>query len=518
MFNFDFKPLGLNILLFIVTSFLSNNLLAATFAFGSNWHTAKPSSPITKTYTDSGGEAIVIDMLEYPSLEYTLVITSPSGVQHLPTYNRYETFNDLQAGTYKFELERCVEDVNYNYSCEYNSSVIEITLTAEIPPEPTAEEAPSLVGNLPYIMDVNSKGEATLGFPLDLLPGVAGFKPALSINYNSGDKLQQTELRKPSRTLGYGWYLSGLSEIRRCKVGKNQSYNIQLSNSDNLCIDDQPLTLISGSHLSSGALYRTQIHSNILVEAKSNNNVLWFEAKLPNGTNIQYGNSANSQVPSSNATVYQWSINQSTDVSGNKIQYTYVANNDGTNHISEIEYDGAKIIFDYIDNRTDQTTIQIGSSTQTQTSLLKRVEVKMNNVKVREYHLNSKLIAGKNLLDNIQLCGYVWQGNKKCLPPTRFTWETSSVPTEVGAILTGITDSLGANHQFSYKTSTSAGTQASFSENPFMGGIDFDSTVAYFFPIILSAKLFIIRSAKKCATLPHCHHNNFQLSQIAVIV
>lgn len=328
----------------------------------------------------------------------------------------------------------------------------------------------TLVGKQPYSLSVNGKGDATLNVPLEVIPGVAGFAPSLAINYNSSDTISRLYQSRPGATLGYGWSLSGISKIRRCVVGQPSSASIQLNNNDSLCLDGEPLVLVDGSHFSGGALYRTKVHSNLLVEAYlASSGSLAFLVKHPDGTEVTYENSTRND----GSAPYQWLQTKATSADGNAIYYAYNAESSGTETIKSISYSGAKIQFSYKEGRSDAQSVPIGGVTQTQDSLLSKITVLMNDVKVRDYYLLNETVSGKNRLKGIQQCGYDISGSEQfCLKPTEFEWRNDVIPT-VGALLTGIHDSLGADHKIEYGQVSSTGTTAGFSENPFNGGASY---------------------------------------------
>ena len=78
-------------------------------------------------------------------------------------------------------------------------------------------------------MDVAANGDAVASVPLQLIPGVAGFQPGLGLAYSSGRSVDRLEQSLPEDTIGYGWRLSGLSQIRRCVVNQSSGASIGLN-------------------------------------------------------------------------------------------------------------------------------------------------------------------------------------------------------------------------------------------------------------------------------------------------
>ncbi len=383
------------------------------------------------------------------------------------------TFYDLEAGYHSFGLDYWRSDGTYAGTASYR---FKVDISESAPPSDGYPE--TIVGNQPYSLNVNGKGDATLDVPLRLIPGVADFEPSLSVAYNSSDGISRNEQSRPRATLGYGWSVNGVSEIRRCVVGKPSSSSIQLNNNDSLCLDGSPLILADGNHFSAGAIYRTKIHSNLLIEAKATSGgALWFRVTHPDGTVVNYGNYGSSRVRNGSSPYYQWLPTRATSVDGNTISYSYNVADSGATTIKQISYSGAKVEFSYEDDRSDTQSVAIGNTSQTQKSLLTKISVFMNSIKVREYHFLNETIAGKNLLKGIQQCGYDVSGTvRNCLKPIEFDWISSGVISSVGALLIGVNDSLGADHIISYGDVSSTGATSSFSENPFGGGTSYTSS------------------------------------------
>ena len=333
---------------------------------------------------------------------------------------------------------------------------------------PSEVTSGNAVGTLPMGMDVASNGDAVASVPLQLIPGVAGFAPSLSLTYQSGRAIDRAERSLPEDTIGYGWRLSGLSQIRRCVVGKSNSTNIALNTNDNLCLDGIPLVRTSGTHFAVGAQYRTQIESFQKIEIKGSSGSLWFEVTTPDGTVLQYGNGNDSRVDHNGGTDYQWSLNKATSVDGNEITYSYYHDAaKGINYPINIHYSDADIDFEYR-TRTDASAVSIGSANQTQSVFLHTVRVSMDNDTVREYRLLDEVDSNnKRRLNKIQLCGYNQSGTSHtCMKATDINWINSSV-SQVGILVSQAINGLGADNRFEYGTLTGSSGSFLFTERPF---------------------------------------------------
>lgn len=440
------------------------------------------ASGLDLSFTGSPTQTAFSGEYEYVSFEfcdncsldnYTYVLTHSTheadqwGYEIWTSGNNYTLF-DLDPGYHSFGLDYW-QNGTYVGTKPYRFEVV----IEESGGAPSGGYPETIVGKQPYSLSVNGKGDATLNVPLELIPGVSGFAPSLSIGYNSSDGISRLEQSRPGSTLGYGWSVNGISEIRRCVVGQPSSASIQLNSNDSLCLDGDPLVLVDGNHFSEGALYRTKIHSDLLVEAYlTGSNTLAFKVKRPDGTEVTYGNATkgNGSIP------YQWLQTKSTSVDGNNIYYSYNSESSGTETIDFISYSGAKVQFSYEEGRSDAQSVPIGGVIQTQDSLLSKITISMNDIQVREYHFLNETESGLNLLQGIQQCGFDISGTERyCLKPTEFDWNTSGIIYSVGALLKGINDSLGADHVIDYESVSSSGAGANFTENPFGGATSYTS-------------------------------------------
>ncbi|MDJ0701447.1 MAG: RHS repeat-associated core domain-containing protein, partial [Woeseiaceae bacterium] len=374
------------------------------------------------------------------------------------------TFSKAVVASYSYRVRAC----SNGNGCSGYSSMIAVNVTGGIT-SPVSEGTAGIVGSMPYGLDVASDGDAVIGIPLRLIPGVGGFGPSLSLEYDSGRGIDRLEQSLPEDTLGYGWRLAGLSEIRRCVVNQSSSASIQLTNSDSLCLDGMPLVLASGTHFSVGATYRTLVESYIKIAVKGSAGALWFEATLPDGTVREYGNGGGARVDFNGGVDYQWSMNKETNAYGVVIDYDHWFDpSKGVNRIASISYTDATVDFEYL-QRTDASAVSIGSALQTQAAFLHTIRVKYDGTKVREYRLLNEYVSSRRRLNLIQLCGYNEAGTTAtCLEPIDLDWLTpSSTMAGVEILVDGMTDSLGAVHQVQYGTITGSSHPFLFTERPF---------------------------------------------------
>lgn len=371
-------------------------------------------------------------------------------------------------GIYEYHVRAC-----NGPSCSDYTDIASVEVASALADGEDFPRSVGAVGTTPYDIDVSATGDATINIPLELIDGMAGFGPSLSLAYDSGRGIDRLERSLPEDTIGYGWHLAGLSHIRRCVVNQSSAASVQLNNGDSLCLNGMPLVLASGSHFAVGAVYRTLIESYIRIEIKGTAGALWFEATLPDGTVQEYGGTDGSRVDLNGGTDYQWSLNKATGADGNVITYTWYRDiGKGINYIAGIDYAGAEVEFEY-SPRTDAVPMPIAGGSQEQSVALHTVRVRMNDQKIREYLLFKEDVDGRHRLDKVQQCGYDGLGLVVyCLAPLDFSWLTpSSTVPGVPLLVAGMTDGLGAHHVFEYGTIIDGTESFLFSEEPFGDGV-----------------------------------------------
>jgi hypothetical protein len=188
------------------------------------------------------------------------------------------------------------------------------------------------VGEIPVQADVNATGATMYHVSIDVVAGVNGFQPNISINYNS---------MGGNSVLGVGWSIGGLSAISR--ANSNMYYNNTtkaptFSNTDAFVLDGMRL-IKSGQVISGATVYLPeQANSNIKVFGYTKH----FEVFYPDGKIAIFGDPANTS-----STILAYPITKLTDTYGNTVAYTYTFRN-GHYYIHRIDYGGdANIQFNY---------------------------------------------------------------------------------------------------------------------------------------------------------------------------
>lgn len=401
-------------------------------------------------------------------------------------------------GLYRYRIQACN---NSECSSWVTSDYIAVHNLEGISPAVSVLPATS-PGSSPYAASVNRFGDGIISVPFKIAPGVNGLEPNIGLIYSDGRRRTRISETLPEDILGYGWRLSGFSEIRRCVTNQPSGARIELDGSDSLCLDGEPLVLISGSgtHLSDGALYRTLRDSFQLIQFHDESNrfdgeVNWFSVLLPSGEVREYGRTRNSrlntfrvgQVFGGPSATFGWSITKSTDTFGNEINYSYYKDLiEGINYPAAITYgnnNDARVEFLY-GTRSDAPPQPFQPSTadgpQQQLVLLHTVNIYIDNTLIREYRLVTEEepadpgVEHYRRLQQIQECGYDDNGlNRACLNPLALTWDEvgSGNDFDIRTGVSQITDGVGASTRFIHTLMTVSSSVAKFEERPFGEGI-----------------------------------------------
>jgi len=367
-------------------------------------------------------------------------------------------------GNHRYRLKSCVGSTCTNPS---SPSSMEVEIYNTTYAEPTISSAGSH-GKTPYSASVDRKGNAMIVIPVRNLPGVNGLAPNISLTYSSGASPALYEDKKSEGVLGYGWNVSGIPEIRRCRVGITG--DIEYDSTDRLCLNGNALVLVSGTdYWADNAEYRTEIdtHSKITVGGSGLAN-RYFSVKAKNGYTTVFGNTATTRLSAPDETApYLWSASTTTDNFGNQITYTYTElTSIGTNFIRYIDYSDARIEFRYEERckttvNCDTTSVQNGENVKGikgRAVVLNRILTRRASNWVNDYRLDNNYAYGYLRLERLQNCSYNEAGNSStCMQPMEFDWDlfslqdTSSGTSADLLVVDEITDSYGSTTLIDYE-------------------------------------------------------------------
>ena len=376
-------------------------------------------------------------------------------------------------GTYTYRVVSC-PNIEIDFYSDSDFCVYSPTVTVEVDYlAGTRVESANAVGGMAYETGVTKGGDAFINIPVSVVPGVNGMQPMLSIDYSDGRERQRADAEAPGDLLGYGWRIGGLSTIRRCVRHSADSDGISLDSTDGLCLDGEPLVLVSGKHLQPGATYRTLRESFMRVGAQGTTGTVWFKVELADGRVREYGRTPDSElrfetvsgeVPNETVPVL-WSVNKATDAFGNQMTYEYREEEArGARHPKRIVYGDsgdAEVVFEYT-GRPDVDAMPVAGRTQHQWLRLHRLAVRLDGRDVREYRLESESASeGWIRLSKVQLCGWrnAGSGTRECLEPMSITWENpAQALPNMKTCVASIEDPLGRSTEFERGILTATGT------------------------------------------------------------
>ncbi|MBD9628007.1 VCBS repeat-containing protein [Ensifer sp. ENS06] len=167
---------------------------------------------------------------------------------------------------------------------------------------------------------VTASGSANYTIKLHVPPGIQGYEPALSFNYNSTSQ---------NGLLGIGWNLSGFSKISRVSqilaIDKTAG-SLSFTNNDRFALNGRRLLVMNGDYGAANSTYRAELDNWELVAAsgQSGNGPQSFTVKQPDGEILVFGGTPDSRVLVPGAdTVREWLLSSQTDRDGNQISFTY---------------------------------------------------------------------------------------------------------------------------------------------------------------------------------------------------
>ena len=359
------------------------------------------------------------------------------------------------------------------------------------PTPPTFDSIPSpdpdsdKVGATAATFRVDESGNATYSIPINVLPGVAGMQPQISLSYNSGSG---------DGLLGVGWNLGGASAITRCRASREAGDSSleqpplrfpgeQNEERDQYCLNGQRLLKIgSVTHGVAGAEYRTEIDSFSrikIIDDPSATNIAGAEAftvEGKDGSKITFGGTMGRMVGSNSDTpnnsrlmvnvggaglfqttgpapqnaVMSWAQSRVEDTLGNYIDYFYsyptnASGYDGQQLLTEIHYTGNRtqgvapqsvVKFEYAD-RIGSVSYASGALSL-RSKLLSKISVYAGAQLVRYYVLDYNSVDAPTAVSNdspttlrkrlasVQECA----PGGVCYPKTKFSWTDGAIGVE----------------------------------------------------------------------------------------
>lgn len=315
--------------------------------------------------------------------------------------------------------------------------------TATSPIIADLKSRPVVPGAVGGSLAVSASGAAVYTVPIELPPGVNGHAPSLSLNYSS---------QAGVGPLGMGWTLSGLSSISRCgksKVLNGEHHGVDYSKDDLLCLDGQQLLPIDNNYddyWSDGKTYHPAMDPDTRVTGVYRTGLsksLAFSVEHAGGVSSSFDNVVIRNVGSGSG-LTSWNITSQTDVSGNKIKYSYRESGSGSNNtiIDKISYgsgteDHVQIDFNFIDGVSTRK-LRIADDWVSLDKVLSSISIglrkngsEIDNVLIygMDYRSSEHLNSGAyvNHLEAIYKCEPV-----TCLAAEKYTWNPSLAYSPIG--------------------------------------------------------------------------------------
>jgi RHS repeat-associated protein len=185
-------------------------------------------------------------------------------------------------------------------------------------------------------INIGNSGDAIYQVPIESAPGSHSMQPNISIVYNS---------KSGNGVLGYGWHITGLSQISR--ASKNIYYD---SNYSGIAMNASDALVFDGARLVSTDTYVYSPENDPSTRVVYNTSTATYTVTTKDGVVMEYGSSGkNANFTAQGATVpYAWSINRITDTEGNYIDFYYTGSSTtGEYYIYEIKYTGNASISPY---------------------------------------------------------------------------------------------------------------------------------------------------------------------------
>ncbi len=236
---------------------------------------------------------------------------SSTGVFTIPIPNQYQDNSLHTVFLYAVDTEGVTAHGQANTSFTWNNDTI--VFPDAIDPADDSNVDSVYNGGLKGVFNVDQNGAATYTIPIHVSPGINGLQPKLALHYNS--------LSRHNGYVGYGWSLSGLSAIHRCRpTFVRDGYVDGINNGDDykFCLDGQRIAAFG---------------ANEKVPTR-------FEVSGRDGTVRYYGSrrGANSKQLSGGS-AYSYHLDKVKDLAGNYSEYNYSYNTaSGEHYIDSIEY------------------------------------------------------------------------------------------------------------------------------------------------------------------------------------
>ncbi|QLG44895.1 putative toxin [Costertonia aggregata] len=231
--------------------------------------------------------------------------------------NGQTTFQEVSLKTTPIKVQDRKEDVPLSQLATSADSDLSDMMSSAASTSTGVTGISETVGEL----SVSPTGAAVYSVPIKVPPGINGVVPTIAISYNS---------QAGNGLAGYGWNVSGISIISR--IPSTQYHDgvidpVDFDALDRFSLDGQRLMLKSGTYGANGAVYETEVHSNLKITSHGTSSYgsgpQYFKVSYPDGAVAYYGKTSDSRSHMDYA-ISHWQNPQQVRVDYN---YTKAANN-----------------------------------------------------------------------------------------------------------------------------------------------------------------------------------------------
>ena len=277
------------------------------------------------------------------------------------------------------------------------------------------------VGNVPKLETFGEyktqlfPGAGSFEYPIEVSPGVLGFQPLISLDYNS-----QSVLQRPG-IVGAGWSLT------ENYVMRDVNHTVNYTN------DDYFVLVLGNSRYKlfyNGTNFNTKIDPRkFKIQNLSSGTKMFWNVTTSDGTFYRFGFNGNSLLESNGSNYdIKWGLDLIQDVHGNKIFYGYkkvpFTSDTGTLYLYNITYnnDNLKLItFNYEGNeRPDSRLIYEQGNPLRESRRLQDISVYFNGSLIRRYHLDYENLSAEKSLTSLSNITYIGSDNSSVLNTISF--------------------------------------------------------------------------------------------------
>lgn len=272
---------------------------------------------------------------------------------------------------------------------------------------------------------VDESGAATYGLEFETPPVPSGLAPEFGLQYSSSGG---------NGEMGIGWGLAGESSITRCETDRDDdgySDPVDFDSNDQFCLDGQRLILVSGTHGAVGAVYKLESDNvkRVTIITSGTQEPGSFKLESPKGTTSTYGSTADSRFGGGAGKTVEWSLSETSNVFGDKVQYVYNTDKSaGEHYIKTATYGDSQqfaLNFNY-ETRVDQLEGFSAPGVKfVQAQRLASVTIAKSSRILRTYSLGYQASnTGESVVSHISYCNDV---ANECAEPLQFSWEEKGV-------------------------------------------------------------------------------------------